>query len=45
MDITDFPEWAQYMLLAIDNPQIESYMKQFLLSYLANPSLFGDEEE
>jgi hypothetical protein len=45
MDITDFPEWAQYMLLAIDNPQIESYMKQVLLSYLANPSLFGDEEE
>lgn len=45
IDITHFPEWAQYMLLEIDDPQVESYLKQFLLSYLANPSLYDDEEE
>ena len=45
IDITDFPEWAQYMLLEIDDTHVESYLKQFLLSYLANPSLYGDEEE
>jgi hypothetical protein len=45
IDTTHFPEWAQYMLLEIDDPQMESYLKQFLLSYLANPSLYNDEEE
>ena len=45
VDISDFPEWAQYMLLEIDDTQVESYLKQFLLSYLANPSLYDDEEE
>lgn len=45
IDIGHFPEWAQYMLLEIDDPQVESYLKQFLLSYLANPSLYSDEEE
>lgn len=45
IDISDFPEWAQYMLLEVDDIQVESYLKQFLLSYLANPSLYGDEEE
>lgn len=45
IDISDFPEWAQYMLLEIDDIQVESYLKQFLLSYLADPSLYGDEEE
>jgi hypothetical protein len=44
IDITHFPEWAQYMLVEIDDPQVESYLKQFLLSYLANPSLYDEEE-
>jgi hypothetical protein len=45
IDISDFPEWAQYMLLEIDDVQVESYLKQFLLGYLANPSLYDEDEE
>ncbi|MCC6602012.1 MAG: hypothetical protein IT327_02320 [Anaerolineae bacterium] len=47
IDTTQFPEWAQYLLLEIDDPQQELFLKQYLLSYLANPPLFdeGDEDE
>jgi tetratricopeptide (TPR) repeat protein len=47
IDTSQFPEWAQYLLLEIDDPQQELFLKQYLLSYLANPPLFddGDEED
>jgi tetratricopeptide (TPR) repeat protein len=45
MDTSQFPEWAQYLLLEIDDPQQELFLKQYLLSYLANPPLFDDIEE
>jgi hypothetical protein len=45
INIAHIPEWVQYMLLEIDNPQLESYLKQFLLTYLADTSFYGDEEE
>ncbi|MBK8906321.1 MAG: hypothetical protein IPM53_34420 [Anaerolineaceae bacterium] len=44
IDTTQFPEWAQYLLLEIDDPQQELFLKQYLLSYLANPPLFDDGE-
>ena len=44
IDISQFPEWAQYLLLEIDDPQQELFLKQYLLSYLANPPLFDDGE-
>jgi len=35
--LSDFPEWAQYMLLEIENPAQQAYFKQWLLQYLSNP--------
>jgi hypothetical protein len=43
IDTSRFPEWAQYMLLEIDSPEQEAYLRQLLLSYLANSS-YGEEE-
>jgi tetratricopeptide (TPR) repeat protein len=45
IDISQFPEWAQYLLLEIDDPQQELFLKQYLLSYLSNPPLFDDSDE
>ena len=45
IDSSQFPEWAQYLLLEIDDPQQELFLKQYLLSYLSNPPLFGDNDE
>lgn len=45
IDSSQFPEWAQYLLLEIDDPQQELFLKQYLLSYLSNPPLFEDEED
>ena len=46
IDTSQFPEWAQYLLLEIDDLQQELFLKQYLLSYLSNPPLFngGDGE-
>lgn len=44
IDTSQFPEWAQYLLLEIDDPQQELFLKQYLLSYLANPPLFNDDD-
>ena len=44
IDISQFPEWAQYLLLEIDDPQQELFLKRYLLSYFSNPPLFDDEE-
>lgn len=41
VDITQLPEWAQYLLLELDNPEQEMAVLQYVLSLLANP----DEEE
>lgn len=45
IDTSQFPEWAQYLLLEIDDPQQELFLKQYLLSYLSNPPLFDDGDE
>ena len=45
IDTSQFPEWAQYLLLEIDDPQQELFLKQYLLSYFANPPLFEDNDE
>jgi hypothetical protein len=48
IDTSQFPEWAQYLLLEIDDLQQELFLKQYLLSYFSNPPLFDepdDEEE
>ncbi len=45
IDTSQFPEWAQYLLLEIDDPQQELFLKQYLLSYLSNPPLFDDNDE
>ncbi|WP_420644616.1 hypothetical protein [Candidatus Leptofilum sp.] len=45
IDSSQFPEWAQYLLLEIDDPQQELFLKQYLLSYLSNPPLFDDGDE
>ena len=45
IDTAQFPEWAQYLLLEIDDPQQEMFLKQYLLSYLSNPPLFNDSDE
>jgi hypothetical protein len=44
IDTSQFPEWAQYLLLEIDDPQQELFLKQYLLSYLSNPPLYDDDE-
>lgn len=44
IDVTAFPEWAQYLLLDIDDPQQEQFLKRYLLELLSNLSL-SDEEE
>lgn len=45
IDVTRFPEWAQQLLLDIDDPEQAAYMKQYLLSYLANPPLSEDDDD
>lgn len=45
IDTSQFPEWAQYLLLEIDDLQQELFLKQYLLSYLSNPPLFDDNED
>ena len=45
IDTSQFPEWAQYLLLEIDDPQQELFLKQYLLSYLSNPPLYDDSDE
>ena len=45
IDASQFPEWAQYLLLEIDDPQQELFLKQYLLSYFSNPPLFEDGDE
>ncbi|MCA9920188.1 MAG: hypothetical protein KC445_19655 [Anaerolineales bacterium] len=45
IDTSQFPEWAQYLLLEIDDPQQELFLKQYLLSYLSNPPLFDDSDD
>ncbi len=39
------PTWAQYILLDLDDPQLEIEFKRFLLSYLANPLQADDEQD
>ncbi|MCA9995815.1 MAG: tetratricopeptide repeat protein [Anaerolineales bacterium] len=43
IDTSQFPAWAQYMLLDIDNPRQEMFLKRYLLEYLSNKQ--RDEEE
>lgn len=43
IDHSQFPEWAQYMLLDIDDPRQELFLKRYLLEYFANRQ--RDEEE
>lgn len=38
------PTWAQYILLDLDNPDLELAFKRFLLSYLANPPHADDAD-
>jgi hypothetical protein len=45
IDTSQFPEWAQYLLLEIDDPQQELFLKQYFLSYLSNPPLFDEKDE
>lgn len=45
IDVTRFPKWAQHLLLALRDPEQEAFMKQYLLSYLANPPTTDDEED
>ena len=43
IDIGRLPEWAQYLLLDIDDPTHEAMLLQYILSYLANPPLHDDD--
>lgn len=45
IDTSQFPEWAQYLLLEIDDLQQELFLKQYLLSYLSNPPLFDENDD
>ena len=45
IDVTQFPEWAQHLLLEIDDPEQAAFMQQYLLSYLANPPLPEEEDD
>lgn len=45
IDVAQFPAWAQYLLLEIDDPEQEAYLKQYLLSYFSNPPLSDEEEK
>ncbi|MCP4416374.1 MAG: hypothetical protein GY805_07115 [Chloroflexi bacterium] len=45
IDTSQFPSWAQYLLLEIDDLQQELFLKQYLLSYLSNPPLFDESED
>ncbi|MCP4359734.1 MAG: tetratricopeptide repeat protein [Chloroflexi bacterium] len=45
VELSDFPEWAQYMLLEIENPAQQAYFKQWLLQYLSNPPEDGRLED
>ena len=44
VDVSDFPAWAQYMLLEIDDPEERQYFIQFLLRRLSNPPVDDDFE-
>ncbi len=44
IDTSQFPEWVQYLLLEIDDPQQEMFLKQYILSHLANPPLFRNSD-
>jgi tetratricopeptide (TPR) repeat protein len=37
VDLADFPEWMQYLLLEIDDPAQQAFLKQLLLQQLSNP--------
>lgn len=37
--LSDFPEWMQYVLLAIDDPAHQAFLKQLLLQHLSNANL------
>lgn len=43
IDLADFPERMQYLLLEIDDPAQQAYLKQLLLQYLSNPPFPEDE--
>lgn len=45
IDASLFPEWAQYMLLEIDDPEQELFLKRLLLEYLSNPPLFDEDDD
>jgi hypothetical protein len=45
IDVSRFPQWAQYLLLDIDDPEEEEFLKRFLLSYLANPTIFDETDD
>lgn len=47
IDSGRFPEWAQDLLADIDNPEYAAYMKEYLVSYLANPPIppAGEDDE
>ena len=41
-DIADFPAWAQYMLLEIDDPEERQYLIRFFLEHFSNPPIDDD---
>jgi hypothetical protein len=43
INLADFPERMQYLLLEIDDPEQQAYLKQLLLQYLSNPPLAEDD--
>jgi len=45
VSISDFPAWAQYLLLDIDDPDQLVFMKHYLLEYFSNPPLPEDEDD
>lgn len=46
IDASRFPEWAKHFLADIgDNPEFAAYMKEYLISYLANPPIPPSAEE
>lgn len=42
VDISDFPAWAQYILLEIDDPAERQYLIRFFLERFSNPPLDDD---
>ena len=45
VDVSQWPAWAQYLLLEVDDPEQEAYLKQWLMGYLSNTPLQDDEDE